>query len=293
MISPKSIIAAVLMVTALGAGATVAQEHATPDVQKQPWSFAGVFGTFDEHQLQRGFQVFQEVCSQCHSAHLLAFRNLSEHGGPGFSEEQVKALAATFDIADPEAEGGTRKGIPADRWPNKFATEKDAREANGGALPPDMSVLAKARSITTPFPWWILNYFTAYQEGGPDYIYALLNGYHDEVPPTAPEGFVLPDGKAYNDIFPGHAIGMAKPIHDGDVKYADEAFPQTVDQYARDVSAFLMWVAEPHLVARKEAGFRVILFLILFAGLMWFVKEKLWAPVHKADHEPIESGKAH
>lgn len=287
MIRTKTILAAVLLSLGLAATAAPAQEeggHSTPVIQQQSWSFAGVFGTFDEHQLQRGFQVFREVCSSCHTARLMAFRNLSEHGGPAFSEEQVKALAAEYEITDPDAEGGVRPGVPADRWPLLFATEAEAREAFGGALPPDFSVIAKARGISTPFPWWILNYFTGYSEGGPDYIHALLTGYHEEVPASAPKNadgsaFELPDGMYYNDVFPGHAIGMAPPLEDGLVTYADETFPSTVDQYARDVSAFLMWVAEPHLVARKETGFRVILFLVLFAGLMWFVKEKLWAGI--------------
>jgi ubiquinol-cytochrome c reductase cytochrome c1 subunit len=291
MMSPKSIIAAALMAVAFGAGSAMAQEgHASPEIERQNWTFAGVFGTYDEHQLQRGFQIFQNVCSNCHSARLLAFRNLSEHGGPSFSEEQVKALAATYQINDPDAAGGKRPGVPADRWPSPFANDREAQEANGGAIPPDFSVIAKARSISTPFPWWIFNYFPGYSEGGPDYIHALLNGYHEEVPEGVVNSdgtpFELPEGKYYNEVFPGHAIGMSPPLNDGDIEYADETFPRTVEQYSQDISAFLMWVAEPHLVARKEAGFRVILFLILFAGLMWFVKEKLWAPVHKADHEP-------
>jgi ubiquinol-cytochrome c reductase cytochrome c1 subunit len=255
--------------------------HATPEIEKQSWTFAGVFGTYDKNQLQRGFQIFSEVCASCHSARLLAFRNLSQPGGPEYSEEQVKALAATFEVVDAEVEEGVRPGISADRWPSPFANERDARDANGGALPPDFSVIAKARGVTTPFPWWIANYFTGYSEGGPDYIYALLIGYHEE-PPADVEDF--PEGKFYNDVFPGHAIGMAPPLANGLVTYADPDFPQTLEQYSRDVSAFLMWVAEPHLIERKSAGFRVILFLILFAGLMWFVKERLWAPVHHKDH---------
>ena len=261
--------------------------HATPEIEKQSWSFAGVFGTYDEHQLQRGFQVFREVCASCHSARLLAFRNLSEHGGPGFSEGQVKALAAEYEVRDPEAEGGVRPGVAADRWPAPFESEQIARETFG-VVPPDFSVIAKARGVVTPFPWWIVNYFTGYSEGGPDYIHALLNGYRD--PP--PEGAEVPEGKYYNDYFPGHAIGMAPPLQDGAVTYADENFSQTVDQYSRDVAAFLMWVAEPHLVDRKETGFKVILFLFLFAGLMWFVKEKLWAPMHHHNPSPDEVEKA-
>ncbi len=250
-------------------------------IEKQSWTFAGPFGKFDVEQLQRGFQVFRTVCASCHGARLLAFRNLEEHGGPQFTEGQVKALAAEYDIADPEAEGGARKGVPADHWPNPFPSDADARAAFDGVVPPDLSVMAKARGITDPFPNWVFNYFTAYAEGGPDYIHALLLGYRDE----PPEGATVPEGKYYNDVFPGHAIGMPPPLADGVVPYG-EGVPQTADQYARDVSAFLMWVAEPHLVERKEDGFRVILFLFLFAGLMWVVKDRLWRPIHHHNPDP-------
>jgi ubiquinol-cytochrome c reductase cytochrome c1 subunit len=290
MIKATSILAGVLMALSIGGSPVMAQEHETVEIQRQPWTFAGIFGTYDEHQLQRGFQVFNTVCAGCHAAHLLAFRNLSEHGGPSFTEGQVKQLAASVDVVDPEAEGGTRPGVAADHWPQRMS-DADAKAAFG-VVPPDLSVIAKARGITTPFPWWILNYVTGYSEGGPDYIHALLNGYEDEVPAgtLSADGkpFELPEGKYFNHVFPGHAIGMPPPLHDGDVKYADENFPQTAEQYSQDVAAFLMWMAEPHLVDRKEAGFRVILFLILFAGLMWFVKEKLWAPVHHHNPSPDE-----
>ena len=139
-------------------------------------------------------------------------------------------------------------------------------------------MIAKARGTTQPFPWWILNYFTPYAEGGPDYIHALLNGYEE----TPPEGTEIPEGKYFNHFFPGNAIGMAPPLSDGAITYEESesgSVPLTLDQYSRDVSAFLMWMAEPHLVERKEAGLRVIAFLLLFAGIMWFVKQKLWSRV--------------
>ena len=281
MIQLKTIFAAALISVGF-AGAAMAQEAAAKEddsVTKQHWSFAGPFGASDETQLQRGFQVFKEVCSNCHSARLLAFRNLAEPGGPSFSEAQVKALAATYDIADQDADGGLCPGLPSDHWPSPFPTEKDARDANGGALPPDMSVLAKARGIEDKFPNWVFNYLTTYAEGGPDYIHALLNGYVD--PP--PAGFQLPEGKHYNKIFPGHASGMPPPLTDGQVQYVaaegDTPVPLTVDQYSKDVGAFLMWVAEPHLDSTKAAGFRVLTFLILFAVLMWLVKQRLWRKV--------------
>ncbi|HEY4202905.1 MAG TPA: cytochrome c1 [Devosiaceae bacterium] len=281
----KSFFAALAITASLVVAAPAfAQEGAAePHIQRQPWSFAGIFGTYDQNQLQRGFQVFREVCSGCHAAKLLTFRNLSEEGGPHFSEGQVKELAAQYDIADPDAPGGTRKGIPADAWPAQLAPADAA--ATFGAVPPDFSVLANARGVEDPFPTWLFNFFTTYQEGGPDYIHALLNGYHDEVPADAKNAdgtpFQLPDGKHYNDVFPGHAISMPPPLADGQVTYAEPAeggtaVPQTAEQYSADVSAFMMWLADPHLAARKEAGFRVILFLILFAGLMYFTKRKLW-----------------
>jgi len=279
MFKTKTILAAIALVAAFSAPA-FAQEHEAIHIEKQSWSFGGLFGTYDQNQLQRGFQVFREVCSNCHGANLIAFRTLAEEGGPHFSEAQVKALAAEYDIADPTAEGGTRKGVAADRWPSPFASAQEAAEAMGGVEPPDFSVLAKARGVTDAFPWWITNYFTGYSEGGPDYIHALMNGYHDEVPATAPEGYTLPDGKYYNDYFPGHSIGMPPPLSDGAVTYEPgengQTVPETVEQYSKDVSAFMMWMAEPGLVSRKETGFKVLLFLILFAGLMYATKRKLW-----------------
>ena len=280
MIKISTILAAGLIVMGLATPA-LAQDHEVVTVERQPWSFGGIFGKYDEHQLQRGFQVFREVCANCHGAKLLAFRNLSEHGGPMFSEEQVKALAAEYTVNDPEAEGGTRKGLPSDRWPGTGQSDAD-QIAAFGIVPPDLSVMAKARAIASPFPQWVFNYFTTYSEGGPDYMHALLMGYEE----TPPEGAEVPEGKFYNHIFPGHAIGMPPPLADGQVPYANEDGTaaademMTVEQYSRDVSAFLMWVAEPHLNDQKAAGFRVLSFLLLFAVLMWFVKQRLWRQVH-------------
>ncbi|HZY49279.1 MAG TPA: cytochrome c1 [Devosia sp.] len=279
MIKTSTIFAAALMSLGLAALPALAQEAApTEPVVKQHWSFAGPFGTFDKAQLQRGFQVFQTVCSNCHTARLLSFRNLSEPGGPEFSEGQVKALAATYNIADPEADGGKRKALPSDRWPGPDQSPADLRTAFG-IVPPDLSVMAKARSVEDKFPNWLFNYFTTYAEGGPDYIHALLNGYVE--PP--PAGVEIPDGKHYNKVFPGHAIGMPPPLADGQVPYGKaedgSTVPLTVDQYSRDVAAFLMWVAEPHLNETKAAGFRILTFLLLFAVLMWLVKQRVWRKV--------------
>ena len=280
----KTTFAALALLAGLAAPA-MAQDHSTPHIEKESWSFAGIFGTYDQNQLQRGFQVFREVCSSCHGARLIAFRNLAEAGGPGFSDEQVKALAAEYEVADASADGGVRPAVPADRWPSPFATEQDARDANGGALPPDFSVLAKARGVTDAFPFWVFNYFTGYSEGGPDYIHALLNGYHEEVPETAPHNadgtpFELAEGKYYNDYFPGHAIGMAPPLSDEQITYevaeGETEVPLTLEQYSHDVSAYMMWMAEPHLAGRKQTGFVVLLFLVGFAALMYMTKRRIW-----------------
>lgn len=271
MIKAKTIFAAIALCGAL-ASPTFAAEGSTVAVKTIPWTFGGVFGTFDKDQLQRGFQVFREVCSSCHSANLLSFRNLGEPGGPEFTAGQVKQLASEYKIADPTAAGGERPAIPADHWPAPFATEQDARDSNNGAMPPDFSVLAKARGIERPFPTWVFDYFTAYQEGGADYVYNLLTNFTDP-----PQGVTLAAGQNYN-AFLGIGISMPKPLQDGTVTYAD-GFPETVEQYAQDVAAFMMWVSEPHMVARKELGFKVLIVLALFAGLMFLVKRKLWSNV--------------
>jgi ubiquinol-cytochrome c reductase cytochrome b/c1 subunit len=249
------------------------------------WSFAGPFGLYDRAQLQRGFKVYREVCQACHSLSLLSFRNLAEPGGPGFTEAQAKVIAEEYKVQDGPNDAGEmfeRPGRLADRFPKPFPNDNAARAANGGALPPDLSVIAKARTYERGFPWFLLDMVTQFQEQGPDYIVALLNGYED-----APQGFQLPPGSSYNKYFPGHAIGMPQPLSDGQVTYEDGA-PQTVDQYAKDVTAFLMWAAEPHMEARKRVGFQVMIFLLIFAGLMYFTKKKVWADVH-AHPEKLES----
>lgn len=246
------------------------------EAELQKWSFAGLFGTYDENQLQRGFQIFREICSSCHGAKYLAFRNLSEVGGPGFSEAQVKTLAAEYIILDPEIEAGERAAVPADHWPEPFETELDARGSNNGAFPPDLSVMAKARGISQKFPIWAFNYFTAYQEGGPDYIYNLLVNYHE-----APEHTEVPDGQYWNDFF-GGPLSMSPPLDDGYIEYEGEGngtVPLTTEQYAKDVSAFMMWMADPHLNSRKQMGFRTLTFLFLLAGMMYLVKRKIWSNV--------------
>jgi len=257
----------------------LAAEQVQPPRQK--WSFSGPFGTYDQAQLQRGFKVYREVCAACHSMNLVAFRNLAEPGGPGYSEAQVKQLASEYQIRDLDEQGDPteRPGRPADHFPAPFANELAAKAANGGVAPADFSTLAKARTYERGFPWFVLDMFTQYQEQGPDYIAALLMGY---VQP--PEDFQLPSGASYNKYFPGHAIAMPPPLSDGQVTYDDGA-PETVEQYSKDVTAFMMWVAEPHMVARKRIGFQVMIFLIVFAGLLYFTKKKVWHDV-KEPREP-------
>ena len=240
------------------------------------WSFAGPFGMYDQAQLQRGFKVFKEVCSACHSANFFSFRNLAQPGGPGFTEAQAKQVASEYQITDGPNDSGDmfqRPGRLSDHWPAPFPNDNAARAANGGALPPDFSVLAKARSYHVGFPGFITDAFIQYQEHGVDYIHALLMGYVD--PPA--DAHVQP-GLHYNKYFPGNQIAMPKPISDGQVEYSDVA-PQTVDQYASDVSAFMMWMAEPHLDQRKRIGFQVMIFLIVLSGLLYFTKKKIWQNV--------------
>jgi len=239
------------------------------------WSFAGPFGKYDEAQLQRGFKIYREVCANCHSMEMLSFRNLSDVGGPGYSEAQAETVASEYKVKDLDDLGNPieRAGRLADHFPAPFANELAAK-ATHGVAPPDMSTLAKARSYSRGFPWFVFDMVTQYQEQGPDYIAAYLNGYKD-----TPNGFVLPEGGHYNEYFPGHNTAMPPPLQPGQVTY-DDASPQTVEQYSKDVAAFMMWAAEPHLDARKRIGFQVMIFLIVLAGLMYFTKKKVWSAVH-------------
>ena len=242
---------------------------------EQDWSFAGPFGTYDKGQMQRGLKIYKEVCSACHSLKLVSFRSLEDFG---YSEEQVKAFAAEYEVQDgPNAEGEmfTRKAGLSDKFPSPYANDVAAAAANNGAAPPDFSLIAKARGAGRGLPLVILDVFTQYAEGGPDYIYGLLTGY-DQTPPA---GMEIAEGTNYNPHFmSGKALAMAKPLSDDQVTYDDGA-PQTVDQYARDVSAFLMWAAEPHLEARKQTGFKVMIFLLILGCLVYVTKRRVWAEV--------------
>jgi len=253
-----------------------AEEQATPPSQK--WSFAGPFGTYDRGALQRGLKVYKEVCSNCHGLSYIAFRNLADPGGPGYSIAQTAALAAEYKIKDGPNDQGEmfeRPGRPADYFPSPFANEQAARAANGGAAPPDLSLITKARSYERGFPWFIFDFFSTFQEQGPNYVAGILQGFEDKVP----AGVTIPDGSYYNKYFPGHSIKMPKPLSDGQVTF-DDGSPATVAQYSRDVTTFLMWAAEPHMEARKRLGLQVFVFLLIFAGLMYFTKKKVWADAH-------------
>ena len=254
-----------------------AEDHgASPPAQK--WSFSGPFGKFDRGALQRGLKVYKEVCSSCHGLSYVAFRNLAEAGGPGYSVAQAAAFASEYKIKDgPNDQGDMfeRPGRPADYFPSPFPNEQAARAANGGAAPPDLSLITKARSYKRGFPMFLIDFFTQYQEQGPDYVAALLQGYEDK----PPAGVTLPEGSYYNKYFPGHAIKMPKPLNDGQVTY-DDGSPATVAQYAKDVTTFLMWAAEPHMEARKALGLQVFVFLILLTVLLYFTKKKVWANAH-------------
>ena len=221
----------------------------------QHWSFDGVFGSYDKAALQRGFQVYEEVCAGCHGVKYLAFRNLTEIG---LNEDQAKAIAAEYEVEDgPDDEGEmfTRPAILSDGIPVPYANENAARASNNGALPPDLSLIAKART------------------GGPDYLHALLTGYED-----APDDVTLNEGMSYNRYFRGNQIAMPPPLDDDVVEYTDGT-PATIEQMSLDVVHFLMWAAEPKLEARKSMGLKVILFLVVLSALFYASKRKVWSRI--------------
>jgi ubiquinol-cytochrome c reductase cytochrome c1 subunit len=280
-----SVLAAAGLVMAGAMGIAAAQEEGHSEAEpthfpinkptQEDWTFAGPFGTFDRGQLQRGLKVYKEVCSACHSMQLVAFRTLEDLG---YSEAQVKALAAEYTVQDgPNADGEMfeRPGIPSDHFPSPFPNVEAAAAANNGAAPPDFSLIAKARGVERGFPTFVFDIFTQYAQGGPDYIHSLLTGYDHE----PPAGMTIAEGTYFNPYFiAGKSLAMAPPLSADQVTY-DDGSPQTVDQYARDVSAFLMWAAEPHLEDRKKTGFSVMVFLVLFAGLVYLTKRRVWANV--------------
>ena len=231
------------------------------------WSFEGPLGTFNRADLQHGFQVYKEVCSACHSLNRVAFHTLSEEGGPGITDPQMKAIAAAYKIpAGPNDKGETvddkgqplmRSGIPSDYFPAPFANEDAARAANGGALPPDLSIIVKARP------------------GGPDYVYSIISGFGQKPPP----GFKVTEGKYYNPYFIGWNIAMPPPLTDNQVTFADGA-PAKIEDEAKAVVTFLSWTSEPHLEDRHRMGLGVMVFLIVLSGLLYFSYRRVWKDAH-------------
>jgi len=237
----------------LGGSAHAAEGAPHPPAQR--WSFDGVFGTYDRAALQRGFQVYKEVCSTCHAVKHLFFRDLTQLG---YTEDQVKGIAAQVQVTDGPDDTGQmfqRPGRSSDPIPGPFPNDQAARAANNGALPPDVSLITKAR------------------EGGADYVYALLTGYKDPPPDVK-----LNPNMYYNAFFPGHQIAMPPPLNPDQVKYADGT-PGTVQQMAFDVTNFLSWAAEPTLEERHRMGFKVILFLLVTTGVFYAAKRKIWSRI--------------
>ena len=308
-------LAGLAALTSLSVSAPVQAAGEGPPLPHIDWSFSGPFGTYDRHALQRGLQVYREVCSVCHGLKYVAFRNLADLG---YDEDQIKAIASEYTVTDgPDDEGEMfeRAGLPSDYFPSPFPNEKAAAAANGGAVPPDLSLIAKAR------------------EGGPDHIHGILTGYQDlvspevlewifehetenriaayevsmaeykdrlaayedrvkenpearkPVEPTEPEPVTsiadlgLAATSNFNAYFPGYGIAMAQPLYEDSVEYADGT-PATVEQMSTDVSNFLMWAAEPKMEDRKETGIKVLIFLVIFTGVLYAVKLKVWRDVH-------------
>ncbi len=253
----QAVLGATIMALGLFAPAYAAGDAKTPTAME--WSFDGLFGTYDRNALRRGFQVYKEVCASCHSLNQIAFRNLSQAGGPEFSEAEVKAIARDYIVEDGPDDYGDmfeRTALPRDKFPSPYPNENAARAANGGAYPPDLSLINKARG------------------GGADYIHALLSGYGDP-----PEGVEMRAGLYYNPYMAGGKIAMPAPLLDELVEYNDGT-PATVEQMSMDVTHFLNWTAEPELEQRKRIGFMVLIYLTIFAGLMFFSMRKIWADLH-------------
>jgi ubiquinol-cytochrome c reductase cytochrome c1 subunit len=256
------IVSGVIALAALGFGATAIAADDEPALKQQHWQFKGPFGTYNRAAAQRGFQVYKEVCSACHSLSLLSYRNLE---ALGLNENEVKGIAAEFQVPDIGDDGSAidRPARPSDHFRKPFPNELAAAAANGGKAPPDLSVMIKARP------------------GGPDYVYSLLTGYvpFEQIKPEQVKEFNVKKDDNFNLYYPGHRIAMPPPLSDGKVTYVDGT-KSTLDQQVRDVVEFLAWASEPHLEDRNRTGIRVILFLLVFAGLMYAVKRQVWADQH-------------
>ena len=249
--------------------AALADDHSTTALPPKDvsWSFENPFGTYDQAALQRGFQVYKEVCSACHDLSHVAFHALGDEGGPNFTQAQVKAIAAAYKVpAGPNDKGETvdasgnpltRAGIPADYFPPPFANEEVARMANNGALPPDLSLIVKAR------------------EGGPPYVYSIATGFGQK----PPAWFHVMVNKYYNPYFEGWNISMAPPLTDGQVTFSDGS-PNKVADEAHDVVTFLSWASDPTMDQRKRLGFGVMAFMLLLSGLLYLSYRKVWHGQH-------------
>ncbi len=314
----------------LGTAAVLAISCAAPvlaagegvEIARKKWTFSGPGGHFDKNQLQRGFQVYKEVCATCHGIKQVSFRNLLQKGGPSFPEDGVRSLAASYKIDEIDGTGKAvqRPGRLSDRFPSPYKNEAEARNLHSGAFPPDLSLIAKGRGVEYTGTLWyhpvsmMKDVVTGYQEGGADYLYALLTGYKDNAPAYRRDGTKLvavaeasvqrgdrsilrcvgvekgtggkadtcstiADGMHYNAAFPGHQIGMAQPIRDGQVKYGDGT-AATVSNYAADVAAFLSWTADPTHDERKNMGWQVMLYLLITSILLYISKKRIWREVH-------------
>lgn len=270
------------------ASAAPMQAHAAgdaPHVERQPWSFAGPTGQYDKAQLQRGFQIYKDVCAFCHGLNRVYFRNLVQPGGPEFPEDAVKALAKEWPnkITDGPNDAGEmfeRDAALPDPIRGPYKNEQAARAAQNGAYPPDLSNITKARNVHNSAPWpqhillMLRDVATGYQEGGADYLYALLTGYREP-----PADVKMADGMNYNVAFPGHQIAMAAPLmKENPMKYADGS--GSLEKNSADVAAFLSWAADPSLNSRKSMGWIVLVYLLITTVLLWLGKKRIWANAH-------------
>ncbi len=285
---PSRMAAVVLLaVLALGNAARAEEAAGEHGIEPQEWSFSGFTGSYNQAQLQRGFQIFQNVCSACHGLKRVRFRNLAEPGGPEFPVEAVKALAASWPY---QISGELDdEGHPIDRLPGladpiigPYKNDKEARAAQGGALPPDLSLIVRARTTESHAPWYshwlymLKDIVTAQQDNGANYVYGLLTGYTEP-----PAGVHVNDGMYYNLAFPGHQLAMPPPLSkDSVVEYqADAGAKASFEQNAKDITAFLAWAADPSLDARKELGWQVLLYLLITTLLLYVAKRRVWARV--------------
>jgi cytochrome c1 len=286
---PARRLAALVLLAALALGGAARAEEAVVEhaIEPQAWSFGGFTGAYDRAQLQRGFQVFQQVCTACHGLSRVRFRNLAEPGGPEFPAEAVKALAVSWPY---QISGELDdQGNPVDRLPGladpiigPYKNDKQARAAQNGALPPDLSLIVRARSTESHAPWYshwlymLWDIVSAHQDGGADYVYALLTGYGE-----APADVEVGEGMYYNFAFPGHQLAMPPPLSkDSVIEYQPDAgATSSFEQNARDVTAFLAWAADPSLDARKKLGWQVLLYLAITTLLLYMAKKRIWSRV--------------